>query len=189
MKFIFAFLAAAIPVSACTSSSSTPPATQHQAGGDGGAASTCKQYSACSLVSAQAVGQAFGTAFDAGTESDPNPTPSPTLAEEVQCAFAGTDGWNVSVSVRCCPCNDNDPQSVESEDQTLGEATTAVSGIGDTAFWAAPGPDAGFLSNAYTLNAFVGASLYVTVNVTTPPSTPDPEMGAETIAKAVVSGL
>jgi hypothetical protein len=135
------------------------------------------------------VGQAFGTTFSAGTEHDTNATPSATEAEEVACDFAGTGGWMATVTVRCCPCGDNDEQSDESEAQSLGETTTSVSGVGDGAFWAAPGADAGILSNAYTLNVFKGADLYILVNVLTPSGTAAPLTGATQVAQTVLTAL
>jgi hypothetical protein len=95
----------------------------------------------------------------------------------------------VSITVRCCPCGDNDEASVESADHLLGNTTTSVSGVGDEAFWAAPGAEAGFLSNAYTLNVFKGADLYVLVNVLTPSGTAAPLTGATQVAQTVLSAL
>jgi hypothetical protein len=135
------------------------------------------------------VGQAFGTTFSAGTEHDTNTTPSATEAEEVACDFAGTGGWTATVTVRCCPCADNDEQTDESEAQSLGETTTPVTGVGDEAFWAAPGADAGLLSNAYTLNVLKGADLYILVNVLTPSGTAPPLTGATSVAQTVLGAL
>jgi hypothetical protein len=191
LGYVASLLTAALLV-ACVSSSSSPGGgTGDGGGGSGGAGGTpsCGKYSACSLVSASAVGQAFGTTFSPGTESDVNKTPTTSEAEEVQCTFAGTNGWNVMVTVRCCPCDDNEPQSIESESQLLGETTSSVSGVGDTAFWAAPDVDAGGLSNAYTLYAFVGQSTMVSVNVTTPSGTSAPLSGAEKVANGVIGAL
>ena len=181
-------LAAALLAACVSSSSSSGGGAGDGGGGSRGAGGTpsCGEYSACSLVSASTVGQAFGVTFSAGTENDVNKTPSASEAEEVQCTFVGTGGWNVMVIVRCCPCDDNEPQSIESEAQTLDETTSNVSGVGDTAFWAAPSGDAGVLSNAYTLYAFVGQSTMVSVNVTTASGATAPLPGAEQVAESVI---
>lgn len=179
-------LAAAL-LAACSSSSSSN--SSPNGGGGAGGTPSCGQYVACSLVDASAVGNAFGSTFSAGTESDPNAVPSADKAELVQCNFAGTGAWNVQVTVRCCPCDDNDPQSLEAEDPYVGQTSSAVTGVGDSAFWNVPTPDGGGVPNGYALYSFVGQSTMVVVNVTTPSGTAPPLTGAEQIAKGVIGAL
>jgi hypothetical protein len=105
----------------------------------------------------------------------------------VQCAFSGAGGWNVSVTVRCCPCDDNDPQSIEGEDSYVGQQSSPVTGVGDTAFWNTPAD--GGLANAYGLYAFKGQSTMILVNVVAPSGTAAPLSGAEQVAKDVLSAL
>jgi hypothetical protein len=69
----------------------------------------------------------------------------------------------------------------------VGQSSSPVSGVGDTAFWNAP-TDAG-LPNAYALYSFVGQSLMVIVDVTTPAGTAPPVAGAEQVAKGVIGAL
>jgi len=169
---------------ACSSSSgsgTTPP------GGTG--AGSCKVYTVCSIESTAQVGTALGATFGAGTEADTNPTPSDSEAELVACNYAGANNYSVSVSVRCCPCGDNEPSTVEAEAKMFS-VVSDVSGVGDSAFWQSPITDAGgIVLDYYSLNVFVGADFYVIVTVNNPPAGVDPLAGAKQIATTVLAGL
>jgi hypothetical protein len=170
---------------ACSSSSAgeggTPP--------PGSTAGSCKTYTVCSLLSAAQVSTAFGATFSAGMEMDANTTPSDSEAELVACNFSGPSYSSVNVSVRCCPCGDNTPAADQSEAAMLYDVSP-VTGVGDSAFWGAPIVDAGGIPlDAYALNVFVGADLYVIVSINNPPSGVDPLAGAKQIASTVLAGL
>jgi hypothetical protein len=176
----------------CSSSAGNPATSSGSSGGPGhadGPPWATRANAACSLLSATTAGQAFGTTFADGIEYDTSLTASAAQAEVVGCRYKGTGGWDVLTSVRYCPCGDNDPATTEQAAQSIGEVTSAVDGVGDSAFWAAPGPKAGVLDHTYQLNAFVGADLYVIVTVTTPDTAKTALDGATVAARSILAGV
>jgi hypothetical protein len=129
---------------------------------------SCKTYSACAVLTESDVRSATGLPVEAGAEDDLNVTPSAQLPEQVMCTYAGksTDPF-VSLRIRCCPCDDNDASSVPQV--YAGDATTvtAVSGIGDAAFWVETTADAG-LPVVDLLIVYVGADVQLVVSLSLP---------------------
>ena len=162
----------------------------HSAGSAG--LRSCKTYSACSLLTASDVTAATATRIDAGAENDVNATPSTERAEQVMCTYTGrSTAPFVSLQIRCCPCNDNDPAATPQAYADDATTVTAVDGVGDSAFWVETSPDAGE-PVVDLLVVYLGADLQVIVSVSLPLGESfsfDPLAAAKKMAAVAVSRL
>jgi hypothetical protein len=142
----------------------------------------CTTIVACNLLTSDDVTRAMGMSLGTGMESD---TPVSGGVHDY-CFYGGMNGApNVALNLECNPNAGFSPATLK---QMVPSTATAVSGVGDAAYWDPAGDASDGPSDLYVV---VGSEVVINISYTpgTTPVTVDLLTAAEAMATAVAGRL